>query len=85
MKSENLNFLELSVPLQSCNGTAFYGGGISLFSAGYDAEAFLCNLGIAGSMWKQIAGGIFPLSATCHSAAVKSMVISASHFTEHTL
>jgi len=35
-------------------------GGMSLRSAGYDADLFLCSLGIAGSTWKQIAAGDLP-------------------------
>jgi len=62
------------------------GGGMSLRSAGYDVDLFLCSLGITGSTWKQIAAGdLPPLSTTCHSAAIKSMEISTSHFTQNTL
>jgi len=37
-----------------------HGGGMSLRSAGYDADLFLCSLGIAGNTWKQIAAGDLP-------------------------
>jgi hypothetical protein len=46
------------------------GGGMSLRSVGYDANLFLCSLGIAGSTWKQIAAGDLPpkydLSFSCY-------------------
>jgi len=45
-------------------------GGMSLRSAGYDADLVLCSLGIAGSTWKQIAAGDLPpkhdLSFCCY-------------------
>jgi len=46
------------------------GGGMSLRSAGYDADLFLSSLGVAGSTWKQIAAGNLPpkhdLSSCCY-------------------
>jgi hypothetical protein len=46
------------------------GGGMSLRTAGYDADLFLCSLGTAGSTWKQIAARDFPpkhdLSFCCY-------------------